>query len=456
MTWIVPYTPRPLLAPPPGPTVGAAREGLNSAFRRLCEKNQLSVGDVFSQLILAPQGAPTAQLTKMSRAVYLVNRGGSQSRKLIAGIKALTTMGGVENLTLQELVELKGVGTLAVSPYRKWCGACFDNDLETELGPYDRLAWTIDDVDACHVHRAKLRSTCQTCGAGPFPPLTGREISGRCPKCLSWLGGAAIPLDDYQDEYSQYLIWVARSFADLLESPVDHEIEIAQGFRTALITLSARHFGGVFAHLATAIKRNRSVVSTWLGGSSAPSWQALCELSFVFQVPLRDLLTGETDGIAISSVRPLPFAASERLTQPRKLPQRRSVEDVREFLLRVLRGELPSVLTIREAAARIGVHARELARVAPDETAQLSSVLAARRLTMRERRQASREQTLREEVGAAVSRLLKGAGRVSRRAVDAELACHGILVRRGEAPLVRSLVQTSLIDLQSCKPSGNK
>ncbi len=435
---------------------GAAREGLISLFRRICENNQLTVGDVLSQLILLPMGVPREQLTKMTRGCYLLNRGRGVTRKLLEGIQALTIMGNLENLTLLELVDLKGVASLVVSKHRKWCGICFNDDLKTDSGPYDRLIWTINEVHACHIHKVKLRSKCQSCGAGPFQPLTSREISGRCPNCLGWLGGGAIQLNEPQDEYSRYLIWVATSFAGLLDSPIDIETNIAQKFRATLTALAEHHFKGKYAHLADAIKRNKSVIFTWLAGHSDTSWRALCEISFVFQVPLRDMLTGETDSILFSSVQSLPLAVIERLTNPRKLPQRRNVDEIREFMSKVQRGELPNVLTLNQVGARLSIDVRDLHRLAPNETARLSATLAKRRLAIRSRKKAARAQAMREEVFAIVLRLMMGTDRVTRRSVEKELNNKGHFVRRGEAPFVRDLVLLACAKYEAARHSGNK
>jgi len=89
--------------------------------------------------------------------------------------------------------------------------------------------------------------------------------------------------------------------------------------------------------------------------------------SFTFQVPLSDLLTGQTDSVAISTARRLPLAAAERLSCPRKLPARRNIDEICSFLLRVERNELPSLVTIRAVANRLGIHERELSRILPDD-----------------------------------------------------------------------------------------
>ncbi|MCZ7655034.1 MAG: hypothetical protein M5R42_13300 [Rhodocyclaceae bacterium] len=211
----------------------------------------------------------------------------------------------------------------------------------------------------------------------------------------------------------------------------------------------------VVAQFSSAIERNRSVVTTWLLGRASPSWRALCEISYVFQIPLLELLTGQTNAVELSTVQRLPLVALKRLTSPRKLPEKRELNDVIFFLAKVERGELPNVLTMKEVGNRIGIHPRELSRIVPEDAAQLSILLANRRAQIREKKKIYREQVLREEVPAAVSRLLQEGIRPTRRAVDKALAFAGIPVRRHEAPFVRELVQLTLGDKTSLSVSGN-
>ena len=448
--------PTSLLSPPICVEAGAEREGLHSAFRRLCEHNQLTVNDVLAGLILPSLGTPSDRLTKMAAPVHLINRGCAVSERFTDRIQALTTMGNLSGLTLRELTELRGVGTLAIAPKRKWCGECFDDDIENEWGPYDRLLWSIDDVQVCPIHKRRLRNKCQTCGAGPFAVLTGRDISGRCPKCRGWLGGGSFSLAQKRDEYSRYLIWIARSFADLLDSPLLPHTDIGPGFRKVIIALSELHFNGVSAQLASAIERNRSVVSTWLAGRASPGWRALCEISFTFQVPLRELLLGQLDAVALSAVGQLPITALERLTNPRKLPEQRNKEEIQLLLAKVERGELPHVLTLATVAERLNINPRDLSRIVPEDASRLSLVLADRRSQIRRRKAISREQALCEEVQAVVNRLLQKGQRTSRRAIDNELASAGLAVRRGEAPFIRELVRRALWNETTNLASGNK
>lgn len=436
--------PTVLLSPKVGSLVGAGREGLHSLIKRICEKNQLTVNDVYSNLILPQFGTPPDRLTKMNADVHLIDRGCSTTNRLISRIHKLVTMPDLSGFTLREFIELSGIGAIAIAHDRKWCSDCFDSDLTGELGPYDRLLWSINDVQICPTHKVHLKNICPSCGGGPYRVLTGRDISGHCPECFGWLGGISNILEEKRDEHSQFLFWVAKSFADLLESPLPAQLNVGSGVNEVLRALAEKHFDGKYAPLAKAVERNKSVFCTWLKGNGSPSWRVLSEISFAFQIPLSELLQGQFDGVSFSSIRPLPLAAITRLTHPRKLPERRDIGTVRLFLANVEKGTIPNLITLRSVAKRLNIDVRELRRIAPIETSQLSNVLASRRKLSRKRKQEGRDRLLTEEIPIVVSKMLDDGLIPTRRALHKNLTEIGISIKRNEASQVNEIVKKYL------------
>jgi hypothetical protein len=433
-----------LLSPNIGPLAGAQREGLHSVLKHICEKNQLTVNDVFSNLILPQCGTPPNRVTKMGSHVHLINRGCAITKRLISRIHELVFVPDLSVFTLREFVELRGIGEIAIAHDRKWCPECFDSDLATKVGPYDRLLWCIDDVQICPSHKVRLRNICPSCGGGPFRVLVGHDISGHCPKCLSWLGGRSVILEENRDEHTQFLFWLARTYANLLETPLPSQLDVSQGINEVLRALAEKHFEGNYAALARAVDRNKSVLCTWLKGKGSPSWRALTEISYVFQLPLPELLLGQYDGVSISTIRKLPLASITRLTHPRKLPQRRNTEDIKSFLAGVEIGKISNLTTLNSVAKRLNINPRELRRIAPIESAELSKVLADRRKLSRSRKQEDRERLFRDEIPKAVSKLLNNGLQPTRRALHKLLTEVGISVMRREGSLVKEIVQQTL------------
>lgn len=448
--------PTPLLAPDTISSAGSEREGLHSLIRRICEKNQLTVNDVFSNLILPVSGMSTTKLTKMNYQVHLINRGCSISSRLISQIHKLVNIPNLSIHTLQAIGDIRGVGPIAISRDRKWCPECLRSDIATGSGAYERLLWCFEDVHICPIHRVQLAKVCPTCGGGPFRILTGRDISGHCPKCHCWLGGKALLLEESRDDHTQFLFWQARTYAGLLDHPLPSRLNAGQGINDVLRALALKHFDGNFAALARTVERNKSVLCTWLKGNSLPSWSALIEISYVFQVPLHEFLQGQCEGISISEIRRLPLASITRLTHPRKLPQRRSIEDVRAFLARIETGEISGVDTINRVSERLNIDPRALRRLLPAEVAQLSAVLARRRNHSKIRRHENRERLLRKEIPCAVLKVLSIGKQPTRRAINRLLSEVGISVMHREGPLIKELVQLTLASIAENNNSGIK
>jgi len=74
-------------------------------------------------------------------------------------------------------------------PSRRWCPACYGDELSSADSAHDRLLWTFQIVTACPVHRLPLESNCPFCGRGQYV-LAYSSRPGYCSRCHRWLGGA--------------------------------------------------------------------------------------------------------------------------------------------------------------------------------------------------------------------------------------------------------------------------
>lgn len=269
-----------------------------------------------------------------------------------------------------------------------------------------------------------------------MPVLGPRSMMGLCWRCRGWLGGKPSPIDESRDGHSQYLLWTARSFSDLLESPV--AISATGGPRRVISSLSAFHFDGVNAWFAKAIDRNKSVVATWLTENGNPNWRALCDISYVFHLPLQDLISGDTDGVLVSSIRPLPLSIASR--PAKKRPQSLDIEQVRAFFEQVKKGQHPGIFTMADVARRLNTFPRELRRVASEESMILSKALLARRLARSEQRASDRRASLMELLRKTLRRMAEEGVAPTRRAVEAALQLTGQRIQRSEVPLIKAIL----------------
>lgn len=445
----------PLLFPPAVLQSGAQREGLNSLFKRLCGFNYLSVNAVLGQLVMPITGGDGRRLTRMGYPGELINRGMEPSSRIISAIARLTACPmNLEALTFGELAGIPGSSAIGMAMYRKWCPRCFEDDLATEAGAYERLIWSLSSVETCHTHECLLVNKCRHCGKGPFRMLLGRDLPGFCPACQAWLGDESVDRVSRQDPNGRFLIWVASSYATLLNDSLDDLPDVRESFSRILYALLDHRFEGVQVHLANALQRNRSVINTWLHKRASPSWMVLMELSYMFQLPVEEILRGNIDCVEFSSEQVPPPTTLVRLSNPRKKPKKRDPDELSRFLLRVENGELPGVTTMREVAVRLGLDPRELSRLLPVESARLSQILKGRRQAAGQLKRQEYRASLQRHVPMVVRRLLDDGITVHRRSVDQALAKSGIKSRRSEARYVKELVSEAMSFFDSLEASS--
>lgn len=420
------------------PTSGAQRVALHSMFRLICEANQLIVNDVVSALNAPLYGPADDQRRKLVKSIHLIDAGSVNSGRLVTFLASVTGFEKLKALTLADFVGLKGVAPLTTRPYRQWCPHCYTEDIANGLPPYDRLLWSIDLVRYCPIHDAALRSKCDRCGGSRAPQLFGRDISGFCPRCFEWLGENVGRSASAPDDQTKHLLWVARSFADLLNSPPSPEIDLLPGIQFSIRKLADFHHKGATTYVARQIGRNKSVVSTWLAGKSSPAWDAVCDLSYVYQQPLSALLAGELTGITSSDPLVLPTAARPRQGLRRKRPVVRDPAAIVRLLDDVAIGLHPGITAVRQVADRLNMNVRDLYRLAPLAAKTASAAVARRNAVARSQlaafRLSKRDQTMHDVAVNLASRKSK----VTRRVVQEEMAKSGIAIRWAESKEILS------------------
>ena len=445
-------TQRLLLSPALVVQSDSQREGLFSLFRRTCERNQLTVNDVVAELLVPLAGPRDVRVRKLVRPLHLLNRGAGLSERFIVRMQQISVAQNWWLATAKELT-VRGTAELPLVGHRRWCPVCYDDDCTLRHGPYDRLLWSIEAVETCPRHNVRLQSVCSECGASQMPVLMGLDLSGFCPHCRNFLGLRSSQLDP-ADDYSSYLLWVARSFADLLDSPLPADHDVTAPIQSMIRLLSDRHFDGAYARLSAAICRNKSVVGTWLAGNSAPGWLTMCTVSFVFHVPLRDLLLGDTTAVEFSVLRPLPLAVSERWSSPRKRPEQRNLDQFRNFMSQIESGQHLTVLTMVGVAKRLNIDSSDLRRRLPDECARLSAVLKERRRTAGEWKRSARERSLNEAIQQVGEDLAKSDASGTRRGIELGLANLGFHIRYRESIRVCARVRLARL-AADLRKSGN-
>lgn len=445
----------PLLFPPSvlPPLQGRERASLHSLLRLICEANQLLLVDVVSAFSAPLFGESPERSRKLVKSVHLIDGGSVQSRRMIDFLEACTGMRELDALTLKDL-SLPGLNNLATRPFRKWCSHCYQADVQAGLSPYDRLLWSIDLVGYCPVHETKLSSKCLCCMQDRSPTLYGRDISGFCPKCQAWLGRAEAPRVIAHDDQSRHGIWVARSFADLLEFPPPVGVDLSDPLMASIRELAELHHKGVMARLAEQLRRNKSVVATWLAGRSRPNWDALCDLSYVYQQPLHALLTGEIAKISLDQPLLLPASALPR-QGTRKRAQILDPDKAILLLEAASSGAYRSMASVRDVAKRLGTSDRELLRRVPDATKAAAEAFKQLRKAASADAAGRRAQGLSKAAMVVAREFADQGNKVTRRTMAKAMERLGWVPRYDESAALLSFVKQAVADLSASRPSSS-
>lgn len=440
-----------LLAPAIIEHRGAEQESLCSMLRRTCERNQLLVNHVVEHLDL-PISRSGARKAQMLKEVHIANGVGARAERLIEALKVHAVEQRWSDGTLKHLCGIRGVAALPVTPHRRWCGECYEQDCTQPHGPYDRLLWSIPLVEICPKHKVRLDERCMSCGGDRLRVLAGMDISGFCPRCREYLGGKREPLPTTTDDHSRYLLWIANSIASLLNEPLPFGHDAQTPFQAMLRATCGYHFAGVLSRLAQAISRNKSVVSTWLAGTARPGWLALCDISFALHIPLRDLLLGDEVAIKFASPRSLPLVAKSRPSASRRRPRTHDTRQMAHFFEEVRSGQHPTIRTMQAVADKLSIHSRELWRLLPAEAAVLSESLKVRRREAAARAKAQRDSELEQAIRQVAQEIAVTDRAPTRRSVVLRLSQLGLGVRHGES---RSILMRAIIATQEARQSGS-
>lgn len=426
----------PLLKPASAPTNDGKREALHSFVMRGCEKNGITVGDFYRHFFKRLDGMESRNISSPGVA-YLISNGAETSHQWI---EILTEAFGISEHLLWEMTARDlnlGHGMPApASPIRRWCAACLEQDLECDHGPYDRILWSLNQIKICPHHRTVLQSSCPHCQRGNAKVLAAKILPGFCTFCSGWLGSGRGRVTEISDDHSRYMLWVAQSFSDLFDI---RATALESGPRKMLVALADYHFEGNCAKLARSIHRAKSTVSTWTTGAGAMGWQTLCDVSYAFHVPLKDMLEGNLEAVQTSVIRPLPFVASNR--KIRRQAEKPQVAMIQEYLQRLLEGGDPKILSMAAVGRILKVEPREIRRLVSPKLYQIASTtLSVRAAENRRRRKEFRWNNIALVLKGLVERSTNTQDRITRRAMIAELNAAGLWSSFSETPTLWKLL----------------
>lgn len=244
----------------------------------------------------------------------------------------------------------------------RYCPVCLK--MGDGLG-YGRLLWEVDCVEACPLHKVKLRKTAH-CGATPDKrlPLSNRPmLLPICSACGSLHFGC---VDDEPESTTQAQVWVAENVACLLALPIDVTNRMSLDLlKSGLRDIVNKCYDGSVVKAALQSGLARGSVCWWLQGQSKPSLGLLVQLCLHAQADLVGLFSG----LYIKRCSSGDFELITKRTYQRSASNWQDVASALEAAL-----QEPSPPTISAMARRLGVNRRSMVEHQPQEVARLRAV----------------------------------------------------------------------------------
>lgn len=227
---------------------------------------------------------------------YGINGSGECARNWANAIGELAGRSDLETLTLLPFASFARPGSGAhMHARRLWCARCLEDDVVLrDALPYERLLWSIRLVVACPLHETYLSGTCRACGRSLVTEIARDCLPGHCAFCGSFLGTRRRNTPEAARQPSEYELWVARDFGDLLNMSAQQLALASQENIAAMIGRGiAVACHGRPRDFAEDIRFARETVIQWSKGTRTLSLSVISSLSWIYGVPMRAWLCGD-------------------------------------------------------------------------------------------------------------------------------------------------------------------
>ncbi|WP_410858664.1 TniQ family protein [Paraburkholderia sp. SIMBA_054] len=214
-----------------------------------------------------------------------INGAGECARNWVTAFNELTGRRDLHALTLLPFAEfVRSGGGAHLHSRRMWCSRCLESDVASGNLPYERLLWSIKQVVVCPLHEIPLTSSCPYCGRSQSTELSRDCLPGHCGFCQHFFGGdGQSGVLESQSEPSEYELWVARDYGNLLNM-CDEDVECASQENVRLMILQAITTAcqGRPRDLAEDLRFARETVMNWVAGDRRISLAVISSLSWVY------------------------------------------------------------------------------------------------------------------------------------------------------------------------------
>lgn len=274
-----------------------------------------------------------------------------------------------------------------------WCPLC----LATDEKPYQRLAWLINPVRACLVHRIPLQRQCARCKR-VLPVLHDRSLVLSCPHCGGDLRHALAEANTAA--LTEFDFWSTGEIGRLVAGAVAWHNPLSWNPPRALNALvQARHMKGASA-FARAIGTSKITAWYWLTGKARPS---LPSALHIFHRCGESLAT-RLGCVPVLGV-PGPAGTQPEFHLAKVRPMRsHNWTEVHRRMQAALRLPTGDTRPLSDIAADLGIPARSLRAHFPDLCLALSDRYRER---CRQER-AKRDAQLRKQMRTAIEGLTRG------------------------------------------------
>ncbi len=382
-------------------------EKLTSYLTRLAMQSHITVCELIGNYIESAQGAQYSQLGAVPQhARRLVNAHGTTADAWATGANRLVGRGDLDLLTLLPWSKAFSERSQLTSPARRWCPICLAQDYKAGTPVYERLIWSLQDVELCPRHHCCLEDQCPTCHRKHLPEFTNRHLCGFCSNCGAWLGSTCSKHPLSSDTSVQHFqAWTAESFADLLAHPPPGTLAEHRERIVRVIDICAEQlFDGDHAASSQHLGVLRSDTTEWLRGRGYPTPRILLNISYCLQINLRDLFAGSNiDRYCKESLRRLPNATQPSPRLP--TPPATNWEKVGHFLREVASGARP-ITSLACAARSFGLRPALVSARFPSLCAEVADAARAFRAKIDDEQRRERDKLLTAYISAKTRQML--------------------------------------------------
>ncbi len=430
----------PLFALPPVGLGTSKVETLTNYSSRLASQIGVPVGRLINGLILpcCNTGISTIKRgVKMGSAFHLANSFGSVASEWVSALENLTTVNCLDGLTFLPWRNVFEPRSGITSPIKRWCSHCFHEALQDHPVISEHLVWTLGGLQLCPIHLVPLESRCHKCGYKPYAQIHSKHLPGFCSRCMEWLG-RPMPRAKVSstDSSWKYHVWVARSCAQLLNNPELASISSSKRLQAMITTGIDYISNGNLTRFSCLLRRSKSIVGEWRQGHVIPGLEASLHISYVFQLPLESLFSGDTNAWNFSSIQELPFSV-RGLDAGRKPPVRRNWAEIEKFLGEISDGKHRKISSFEEAAKTLSIDSGALRAQFPELARQVSGVCYKRRCARAVLKASQVEKAVLELAEIVAGKVLAQGHYPSRRRIQAEMLQQGFRTDRSHTSLIR-------------------